>query len=1076
MKFFKRITLLFLFLLVAAISNSQTYNFKKYSTDEGLPQSQVLSICQDHSGYMWFGTNSGGVGKFDGYKFITLNKNQGLIDDNVYSIIETKKNELFFGTSKGLSVYNNFTFKNYSEKEGLANSFIFKLLEDENKIWIGTQNGVFTYEDGKILAFKKDSVLNKSSVWSIFIDNDKNIWFATQQNGVVYYNRQNDSFKYFTVEQGLMNNFVFSIGQKVDGTVLVGTLTGLNSISKHFLVKQVNEIKANQNISYWCMLKDKTNDFYFGTTTEGLLNFDFRNNRKSVFNSFNGLTNNQILSLLKDRDGNLWIGTGDGVYKYHYNTFVYYSKENGLPDSYVNKVAVDNAENVWLSIGTKGVAKIKNNSITSYKADFNDKNSLPDNNINAILPTSDGKIYFGTDEGLSLFEDEKFKTLTSDVFSKKYILSLFKDSKNKIWIGTNEGVYSLENNLIQEEKIINAFNKEHLQFPIFSFNEDKTGKIVIGLENGLLQYDGKQINYFSDKNNFVKARVSSIVKDFQNFIWFGTAEGLYTYNNNTFQKLNRADGASLGFINFLQLDNNKKLFIGTNDGVDVLDLKQFYGKKISIKHLGKEDGLLSRESNFNASAIDKDGKILIGTASGLTIYDPKSDVLNKFEPKTNITDIKLFFGQENILDYCNGKDSSSLLPQNLVLPYSKNNLTFQFIGISLITPEKVLYKFKLDGLDKDWSPPLSKMEAVYSSLPPGKYTFLVKAMNNDGLWNHEATSYSFEILSPWFKTWWFYTICVVSLVIGIMFYNYTRTKKLVADKQKLEKIVDERTKQLRDEKEKVEIINKEVIEQKAEIEHKNIEITDSIKYAKNIQEALLPSLTETENAFENCFILYLPKDIVSGDFFWFSQNGDTKYIAAADCTGHGVPGAFMSIVGNTLLNEIVDHQKIEHPGDILLELHKGVKIALNQNHSESQRRDGMDIALCAFKQNSTTIEYSGANRPLWIYRKENEYELEIIKPTKSPIGGLETEDGRVYDNNSIDVKKGDTLYFFSDGFADQFGGPRGKKFMISNMQKLLLDNIELPLHTQKQNIKKAFDAWKHDAEQVDDVLVIGIRI
>jgi serine phosphatase RsbU (regulator of sigma subunit) len=272
------------------------------------------------------------------------------------------------------------------------------------------------------------------------------------------------------------------------------------------------------------------------------------------------------------------------------------------------------------------------------------------------------------------------------------------------------------------------------------------------------------------------------------------------------------------------------------------------------------------------------------------------------------------------------------------------------------------------------------------------------------------------------------------------------------------------------------LINKEVIHQKQEIENKNVEITDSIKYAKNIQEALLPSLAESENALKESFILYLPKDIVSGDFFWFAEQDNIQFIAAADCTGHGVPGAFMSIVGNNLLNEIINQRHITKPGDILLELHKGVKIALNQNNQESERRDGMDIALCAIHKNSNVIEYAGANRPLWIFRKEKDNELEIVKPTKHPIGGLELEEKREYINHQINVNKGDTLYIFSDGFADQFGGPKGKKFMLSNMQNLLRENIHLPVSQQKKNIHTAFKNWKDELEQIDDVLVIGIKL
>ena len=568
----------------------------------------------------------------------------------------------------------------------------------------------------------------------------------------------------------------------------------------------------------------------------------------------------------------------------------------------------------------------------------------------------------------------------------------------------------------------------------------------------------------------------SIITDSKNNLWFGTEAGLYNYDYKTFTKISQKNGLSSNSINFLQIDNQNRLIIGLNTGLDILDLDDYYKHKISVKHFGQGDGLLNLESNANACYKDNDGRILIGTISGLEIYNPRFDKRNSIEAMTHINHVKLFFGQEDILKYAKGIDSSSLLPKNVQLPFNKNHITFQFIGISLTAPEKIMYQYKLEGLDDNWTPPTSKTEATYSSLPPGTYKFLVKAMNNDGLWNKEAVSFEFVISPPWYKTWWFYTLCVVLMIGGVWLYNFIHTKKLIADKQKLEIQVTERTKELRDEKEKVESINKEVIQQKTIIEHHNIEIMDSIKYAKNIQEALLPSLSEVGNLFPQSFVLYMPKDIVSGDFYWFARNGTTRFIAAVDCTGHGVPGAFMSIVGNTLLNEIVNEKKITVPGDILLELHKGVKIALNQNAKEFERRDGMDITLCAFNANTSEIQYAGANRPLWIYRKDKNYELEIIKATKSPIGGLELEESRVYQNHSVTVNAGDCLYLFSDGYADQFGGPKGKKFMLTNFQKLLLKNIESPMEVQKQKLAEAFMDWKSEAEQIDDVLVIGIRI
>ena len=1076
MNFFLRYILITALIFLCGLNSfSQTFNFKNYNTEQGLPQSQVLSIYQDKHGNMWFGTNYGGVGKYDGNKFSTISDKDGLIDNVVFSIIENDKDELVFGTSKGLSVYNGFSFKNYNEKDGLSNSWIFKLVNDGDKTWIGTQEGVYILQDQKIRRFRFDSILDKASVFSIFIDSKKRLWFATTNDGAICYNPANSSFIHFDKTNGLPENFVFSFSENPNKEILIGTVAGLNIVDKDDKLKTCDYIPLQNNIGFRSMIISSKNEHWYGTASDGLIKY--ANGKLSRFNMGNGLTSNAMMSLFIDREGNLWIGTdGSGVYKYSNNRFVSYSKTNGLPENYVNAVTQDKQGNYWVALRNNGVCKINDKELINYQIDRKRPNDIPDNDITCIISTADDKLFLGTRDGLCIYEKGSFRTIAESGFRHKYILSLFEDKQKNIWIGTTEGLYKYQNNVLIEEKAVNALKQSGLQFLILCITQDQTGAIWLGTEYGVIKFDGTNITLFNEKNNFITKRVLSAIVDAKNNVWFGTEEGVYNYDNKSFTRISQKNGLSSSYVNFIQPDNLNRLLIGTNTGIDILNLEDFYKNKINILHLGKEDGLLSLESNYNASFKDKDGNILIGTINGLEIYNPKFDIKNTKEALTKINSAKLFFGQEDILKYSTAIDSASTLPVNLKLPFNKNHLTLQFIGVSLTAPEKVMYQIKLEGLDDNWTPPTAKTEVTYSSLPPGKYTFMVKAMNNDGVWNTEPATFEFEVLAPWYKTWWFYTICVIVLIGGISLYNYVRTKKLIADKQKLERTVDERTRELRDEKEKVEIINKEVTEQKTIIEHKNIEITDSIKYAKNIQEALLPNLNEIGNLFRNSFVLYMPKDIVSGDFYWFAKNGNTSFIAAVDCTGHGVPGAFMSIVGNTLLNEIVNDQKITAPGDILLELHKGVKVALHQSNKEFERRDGMDITLCAITKDSDVIQYAGANRPLWIYRKHRGYELEIIKASKFPIGGLELEENRVYQNHEIRVHEGDCLYLFSDGYADQFGGPKGKKFMLTNLQKTIFECVELPMLEQRQKLLTAFNDWKSDTEQIDDVLVIGVKI
>jgi len=265
--------------------------------------------------------------------------------------------------------------------------------------------------------------------------------------------------------------------------------------------------------------------------------------------------------------------------------------------------------------------------------------------------------------------------------------------------------------------------------------------------------------------------------------------------------------------------------------------------------------------------------------------------------------------------------------------------------------------------------------------------------------------------------------------------------------------------------------NKIIEEQKALVEHKNKEITDSINYAKRLQEAILPPLNLVKEHLPQSFILYKPKDIVAGDFYWFSEDKDRVYIAAADCTGHGVPGALMSMVGIEKLNEVVDDFK--DVSDILQNVNRHVKKTLRQSGGEDATRDGMDVALCSINKKLTQLSYAGANRPLWIIRKEQN-EIQEIKATKNAIGGF-TEDSQVFASHQVELNKGDAVYIFSDGYADQFSA-NDKKLMTKKFKETVLSIQNKTMEEQKQHLDVFIEDWKGGTEQTDDILVIGIRV
>ncbi|MCE3280993.1 MAG: protein serine/threonine phosphatase [Bacteroidetes bacterium] len=267
---------------------------------------------------------------------------------------------------------------------------------------------------------------------------------------------------------------------------------------------------------------------------------------------------------------------------------------------------------------------------------------------------------------------------------------------------------------------------------------------------------------------------------------------------------------------------------------------------------------------------------------------------------------------------------------------------------------------------------------------------------------------------------------------------------------------------------------KSIIEEKSRIvEEKNKDITDSIRYAKRLQSAILKPEENLSGCFDDGFILFRPKDIVSGDFYWFEKFGKLSMIAASDCTGHGVPGAFMSIIGCNLLTQAVNEYAITKPSAILNSVNKGLSKVLQQKKDEPSVKDGMDIALCVFDPERMILEYAGAYNPLWLVRDGNIIEF---KADKFPVGAFVGEEVKQFSNHEISVVKGDVIYLFSDGYADQFGGKDGKKFKYKSLQQLFLKNYLKSGQVQKNILNETFDKWIGELEQVDDVLVIGVKI
>ncbi|MGE0078562.1 MAG: PP2C family protein-serine/threonine phosphatase [Bacteroidales bacterium] len=403
---------------------------------------------------------------------------------------------------------------------------------------------------------------------------------------------------------------------------------------------------------------------------------------------------------------------------------------------------------------------------------------------------------------------------------------------------------------------------------------------------------------------------------------------------------------------------------------------------------------------------------------------------------------------------------------------STNNAFKIKLGAPFYLKEKAVeYQYKLEGVMPEWSDWGNTPEKDFPFFPPGNH--VLKFRVRDAMGNISKThEYPFSITPPFYQTIWFYLLIVAFAITTIVLLIQIRERKLQREKQVLEQKVKERTKTIEEQKDALEVQRDEIITQRDQIVSQNQDIIKSISYARRIQTAVMPSKEIADNILKDYFILLKPRDIVSGDFFWMAQKNGKIIVTAADCTGHGVPGAFMSLLGITLLTEIVKNIEDIHPHIILNKLRVNIKRTLSQAGREHEAKDGMDIALSIIDTQTNKLSFAGAYNPLYLVRNS---ELTEYKGDKMPVG-IHINEKESFTLHEIPLQKGDCIYMFSDGYIDQFGGADNRKFMSKNFKQLLVDVSTKGMEEQKIILDDTIDQWIGPHDQLDDILVMGIRI
>jgi serine phosphatase RsbU (regulator of sigma subunit) len=535
--------------------------------------------------------------------------------------------------------------------------------------------------------------------------------------------------------------------------------------------------------------------------------------------------------------------------------------------------------------------------------------------------------------------------------------------------------------------------------------------------------------------------ILSLAQGRDGVIWTATkGNGIFKFKNDSVFTVNRSDDLMSNYCYSLLSDSENNIWIGHDKGFSRFNpesgIMRIFGTDFAKGGLCNPDGMFE----------SADGKIFIGTTDGLIVYDRQNDRKSEIAPFNNINYIII-------------NDDEYPYQPSFSLPYRKNyTILVNYTGIHFSNPDKVFYSVYMENYNNEWSR-LSTNREVPFGLSVGRYKFNMVSVNQEGL--SQETPVSFEILikPPFWKRWWF-VISAIGIVISIIVI-------IIRERDKAQKKIQEYL-----EKE-LEARTRVVMKQKAEIELQNIEITDSINYAKRIQTSILPDINKLKETFKDAFILFHPRDIVSGDFYWFDKVEDNKFIlVCADSTGHGVPGAFMSMIGSTLLQDIVTRKKITKPSEILTLLNRQIFSTLNQNVELGVSNDGMDMVICEFNAETRHIRFASAMRPVIIIMDEESY---YIKGNRLSVGG-ESIMEKYFDDQEYYLNEGDTIYLFSDGLPDQFGGTDGKKLKIARLKRLIEQVSKLPMDEQKEVLTKFFFDWKGDYDQVDDILFMGVRV
>lgn len=1021
--------LIFIFIIhLELIASDKTFSTEVITVSQGLPNSQVTTIYQGLHGLLWIGT-SNGLCIYDGYDFVVLQSvafdSTTFADDNVIDIEQDRLGNVWLLTQYGIELYNIYT----------GETKRIKYINDKDKIvqMLASKSHDFIF-------FVSENSLEKINI-------------ADYSSEVVYHN----SDKRIIAAETYNNKIVFSTNK---GVSVINFLTGktIKEYSTETEVFNSDILLSGANLIY---SKNKT-IFHFDTSNfkpleiytakQNIISLSGYHNNKLVYATQNSIyqlglskdltlesigkyLENQDITInkvLQDKDCLIWVASDQGLMKI--NPFSQLIRHNRLKSLNIFN------RNIITETSKKGILFTKDKGNTVFFNSIENKfYPLPVTDYTTACLIDNGILLVGSKDGLyevnlSAGRTKKIETLNEHMVYSVYCVD------EKLWISTDKGIYAGIGgayHLVCSHDI-----KKFLVSNEELFYTDTNGFGILSTESCLCK------PLLTDTNSDEFVQILDLLQSYDGKIWLATDDGLYRFNPNAVEQEKVFNLVFKGkVLSLIEAANLPEVWFSTDMGIGSIN---YQSERIML--LGYEDGVRNTSFLPSVAYIGKEGALnFLSDREEISFY-PDSIFRKDIPPHVYISQINYIKNKESYTKLFIENDTIIIQPDIKFFELSFSTLDYY-------APLNTKFEYSLGLLSKheEWRElPANKLSI--GGIDPGTYKLEVRATNSHGYFSTTNKQLIIIIKAPIFQSKYAFLIYIVLLILIILLLIRIRTRNLMRIN--------------REYKEKERIARKIEL-QKEELSIKNKNITDSINYARRIQLAMMPSAKNFKALFPDSFILHMPKDIVSGDFYWVNKVTDKIFFSAVDCTGHGVPGAFMSIIGVELFRRITEIEKIYTPAEVLNSLSKHFDRVFG-DVDEMKLRDGMDLAFCSLNDEQTLLEYAGAFNPLYIIRDNSIIE---IKGDRNSVGVYqEEEEARVFNNHVLPIQDQDLIYIFTDGFADQFGGPEEKKYKYRRFRHLLLALHQLPMNKQEEFLKKSILEWKGDLDQVDDILVMGIRI